>query len=54
MPPIDYRAVSEVHFIELDRYLQAYLAKGARLPFQMAFADPPQLPQTRGPPLARS
>ncbi|KAJ7350358.1 hypothetical protein DFH08DRAFT_861178 [Mycena albidolilacea] len=29
MPPIDYRAVSEVHFIELDRYLQAYLAKAA-------------------------
>ncbi|KAF7362137.1 hypothetical protein MVEN_00559700 [Mycena venus] len=27
MPPIDYRAVSEVHFHELDRYLQAYLAK---------------------------
>ncbi|KAJ7928520.1 hypothetical protein B0H13DRAFT_2652973 [Mycena leptocephala] len=27
MPPIDYRAVSEVHFFELDRYLQAYLAK---------------------------
>ncbi|KAJ6593607.1 hypothetical protein B0H19DRAFT_976500 [Mycena capillaripes] len=27
MPPIDYRAVSEVHFNELDRYLQAYLAR---------------------------
>ncbi|KAF8170320.1 hypothetical protein K438DRAFT_221565 [Mycena galopus ATCC 62051] len=27
VPPIDYRAVSEVHFNELDRYLQAYLAK---------------------------
>ncbi|KAF7375908.1 hypothetical protein MSAN_00005200 [Mycena sanguinolenta] len=25
--PIDYRAISEVHFNELDRYLQAYLAK---------------------------
>ncbi|KAJ7188573.1 hypothetical protein C8R46DRAFT_25023 [Mycena filopes] len=29
MPPIDYRAVSEVHFNELDRYLAAYLAKAA-------------------------
>ncbi|KAK7057473.1 hypothetical protein R3P38DRAFT_2841197 [Favolaschia claudopus] len=27
MPPIDYRAVSEVHFRELDVYLQAYLAR---------------------------
>ncbi|KAF7352325.1 hypothetical protein MVEN_01196200 [Mycena venus] len=27
MPPIDYRAVAEVHFHKLDRYLQAYLAK---------------------------
>ncbi|KAJ7668486.1 hypothetical protein DFH06DRAFT_200869 [Mycena polygramma] len=27
LPPIDYRAVSQVHFNELDRYLQAYLAK---------------------------
>ncbi|KAJ6497791.1 hypothetical protein C8R45DRAFT_1211619 [Mycena sanguinolenta] len=27
VPPIDYRAISEVHFNELDRYLQAYLAK---------------------------
>ncbi|KAJ7232792.1 hypothetical protein B0H12DRAFT_1328021 [Mycena haematopus] len=27
VPPIDYRAVSEIHFNELDRYLQAYLAK---------------------------
>nr|GAT57893.1 predicted protein [Mycena chlorophos] len=29
LPPIDYRAVSEVHFNELDRYLAAYLAKAA-------------------------
>ncbi|KAJ7128977.1 hypothetical protein C8R43DRAFT_1026667 [Mycena crocata] len=29
VPPIDYRAVSEVHFNELDRYLAAYLAKAA-------------------------
>ncbi|KAF7315232.1 hypothetical protein MIND_00037600 [Mycena indigotica] len=27
LPPIDYRAVSEIHFNELDRYLAAYLAK---------------------------
>ncbi|KAF7321396.1 hypothetical protein MKEN_00660100 [Mycena kentingensis (nom. inval.)] len=27
LPPIDYRAVSETHFHELDRYLAAYLAK---------------------------
>ncbi|KAJ7072575.1 hypothetical protein C8F01DRAFT_973433 [Mycena amicta] len=29
LPPIDYRAVSEIHFHELDRYLAAYLAKAA-------------------------
>ncbi|CAK5265603.1 unnamed protein product [Mycena citricolor] len=29
VPPIDYRAVSEVHFNELDRYLAAYLARAA-------------------------
>ncbi|KAJ7125010.1 hypothetical protein C8R44DRAFT_703005 [Mycena epipterygia] len=27
VPPIDYRNVSEIHFNELDRYLQAYLAR---------------------------
>ena len=29
VPQIDYRQVSNVHFLELSSYLAAYLAKGA-------------------------
>ncbi|KAJ7020292.1 hypothetical protein C8F04DRAFT_303258 [Mycena alexandri] len=32
MPSIDYRAVSEVHFNELARYLASYLANHAAVP----------------------